>query len=95
MSADKLTSILGFAVKGRKLIYGLDNIEAYKGKIYGIYYDGGLSEKSLKNLTFWAEKKKAGLIKCETPIEVLTGKKNCKCVGLIDGNMFKGIMTDK
>ena len=89
---EKAAAILGFAAKGRKLIYGLDNIEAYAGRIYSIYYDGGLSEKSQKNLRYFAEKKGAVLIKSETPLEKVTGKTNCKAAGLTDINMHKGII---
>ena len=89
---EKAAAILGFAVKGRKLILGIDNIEAYKGRIYSIYYDGGLSEKSQKNVAFIAGKKNAVLIKCETPLETVTGKKNCKAAALTDKNMHDGII---
>ena len=89
---DKTAAILGFAVKSGKLIYGIDNIEAYKGRIYSVYYDGGLSEKSQKNIAFIAGKKNAALIKCETPLESMTGKKNCKAAALTDKNMHDGIM---
>ena len=88
----KAEAILGFAVKGRKLILGIDNIAAYKGRIYSIYYDGGLSEKSQKNLRYFAEKKGAILIKSERPLEEITGKTNCKAAALTDENMHKGIM---
>ena len=90
---DRAKAILGFAVKGRKLILGIDNIEAYKGRIYSVYYDGGLSEKSQKNIAFIAEKKNAVLIKCDTPIENITGKKNCKAAALTDKNMHDGIIN--
>ena len=90
---DKATAIMGFAVKGRKLIYGIDNIEKYSGKIYSVYYDESLSEKSQKNIAFFAEKKKAVLIKCETPVESMTSKKKCKAAALIDKNMHDGIIN--
>ena len=90
---EKAKAILGFAVKGRKLILGIDNIEKYQGRIYSVYYDGGLSEKSQKNIAYIAEKKKAVLIKSETPIESITGKKYCKAAALTDKNMHDGIMN--
>ena len=90
--ADKITAILGFAVKGRKLVYGIDNIEACKGRIYGIFFDAGLSERSQKNIAFIAAKKNAVLLESVKPIESVTGKKNCKAAALTDVNMHKGIM---
>jgi hypothetical protein len=94
-SDNKTAAILGFAAKGRKLILGIDNIEKFSGRIYSVYYDGGLSEKSQKNIAYIAEKKKAVLIKCETPIESMTGRKNCKAAALTDKNMHDGIMKNR
>jgi len=88
----KAITLLGFAVKGRKLIYGLDNIEKFSGKIYSVFYDEGLSEKSQKNIAFITGKKNAILIKSETTIENIIDKKNCKAAALIDKNMHDGIM---
>lgn len=89
---DKIGAILGLAMRGRKLILGIDNIEAYKGKIYGVYFDGGLSERSQRNIAFIAAKRGAVLIKSEMAIESVTGKTKCMAAALTDKNMHDGIV---
>lgn len=89
---DKISAILGLAMKGGKLILGIDNIEAYKGKIYGVIFDGGLSEKSQMNIAFISAKRGAVLIKSETAVALFTGRTGCKAAALTDKNMHDGVI---
>lgn len=93
MKSDKITALIGFAVKSRKLLLGADNTAKYKGKIYSVFYDGSLSEKSLKEVRYYAGKQNAVIIKCLFPLEDAVSKKNCKTAALTDENMHKGIMA--
>ena len=91
---DKAETLLGFAIKSRKLLLGLDNIKNFRGAVYSVFYDGSLSDKSRKELLFTAAAKKAVVIKCDRAIGEITGKAGCKAAGLTDGHLHKGIMAE-
>ncbi len=94
MNGDKIKALLGFAVKSRKLLIGLDNIKECRGNIYSVFYDGTLSDKSRKELLFFASAKNAVVVRCDAPLGEITGKGKCKAAGLTDENLHNGIMKE-
>lgn len=58
MNKDKITALLGFAAKAGKLSYGFDSsVESLKkGKSFLLLVAEDISQKSLKEIAFFAEK---------------------------------------
>ncbi len=85
---DKVLTLLGFARKAGRLSFGMDTavsaIKSDKSKL--IVAAGDVSEKSLKEISFFADKKNIPLISLEnTDMEILSKAVGKKC-GIISVN---------
>lgn len=90
---DKIESILGFAVRANKIIYGLDNIEILRKKRYLIIVCPSLSQRSTRRAIAIAEEKKIPLIRTKSkPLEEIVHKTQCKAIALTDHQMSRAIM---
>ncbi|MBQ4557924.1 MAG: hypothetical protein IJA61_00920 [Clostridia bacterium] len=83
---NKLATYLGFAIKSRQLIYGVDNILEKARKVEIIICDEKLSENSLKKV-----------MNLEKPIytypdlDVLLNTTNCKAIAITSKELAKAI----
>lgn len=91
MSA-KIKSYIGFAIKARKALFGLDNITDYRKRTYLILIDESLSPNSTKKLTRHAEEKNIPLV--PYIIDSVLPEKNCKAIGIIDQNLAAAILNE-
>ena len=91
---DKITSLLGFAVKAGKLIYGSDNIELCRRKIYLIIGCHTLSENGIKRLQRLAAARRTPMLKCLSGLSTTVGKINCKAVALTDRQMAAAMVNN-
>ncbi|HEY8389811.1 MAG TPA: hypothetical protein VIL26_02485 [Clostridia bacterium] len=94
MNINKVETYIRFAIKGRKIIYGLDNIKVQPNKIKIIIADNSLSEKSLRETKFISEKNKIPLILSEADLNQILNTNNCKVIGISDINLAKAILNN-
>jgi len=89
---DKVKSLLGFAIKAGKVIFGIDNINASNRRKHLIVVCHSLSEKPMKQLvrnhsTSYVLKVKYALL------EDVIFKANCKVIALTDKQMAEAIIN--
>lgn len=90
---DKIVSLLGFAVKADKLIYGLDELKQGTRKRYLIICCHSLSERGKKEVLYVAERDNVPLIEVKTQrLEDVIHKTDCKVVGLKNKSMAEAII---
>ncbi|MCL2375711.1 MAG: hypothetical protein FWC82_04230, partial [Firmicutes bacterium] len=70
---DKLRTMLGFAQRAGKLIFGTDNILSYRKKIHLVLYDKSLSPNAVKKLQVIEEERNLNLYTAPQPLEELVG----------------------
>ena len=82
---DKVESILGFAVRAGKVIYGIDNIEHLRKKRYVMLICNSLSERSVKKCIAVADSGRIPLLQIKNKLlEEIVHKPNCKAVAIGD-----------
>ncbi len=91
--SDKVATLIGFAVKANKLIYGLDELEEGKRKRYLIVFCNSLSERGKAEVKELALKNKVPAIETLTvKLEDIVHKKNCKVIGVANKQMSEAII---
>ena len=91
--SNKVSTIIGFAVKANKLIYGMDELDSGKRKRYLIIFCGSLSERARKDLNAIAIRDHVPLIEVKTrKLEDIVNKKNCKVIGVANKQMSEAII---
>ncbi|MBB6062087.1 ribosomal protein L7Ae-like RNA K-turn-binding protein [Thermosipho japonicus] len=98
MNEQKILTLLGFASKAKKLVYGKDNIRDYiknpklKNKLIIMAKDTG--ERVKKDIKIRCDISKVPLIEFsdKKTISKATGMENVAVIGIIDENMVKSIL---
>lgn len=98
MNEQKILTLLGFASKAKKLVYGKDNIRDYiknpklKNKLIIIAKDTG--ERVKKDIKIRCNISNVPLIEFsdKKTISKATGMENVAVIGIIDENMVKSIL---
>lgn len=93
LQREKIKSYLGFAIKGRKILFGLDNIEGYRKEIYLIIIGNNLTEKNENKMMRLASRLNCALIKLDENFGDLIDRPTCKLCALTDLNLSKGIVA--
>lgn len=88
---DKIETLIGFALKANKVIFGKDNIEVFRKRMHLIVIDNTLSEKSKKDALFLASNKHIPVLITSKPLEEIIYKQNCKMIALKDKQMSEAI----
>lgn len=94
MPANKIDTYIGFALKSRKVVFGLDLLKVQAVKIKVIIADNTLSEKSLREVKFLSGKYKIPLLISEAELNETLHKKNCKTIGITDINLSKAVLAN-
>lgn len=89
---DKIISLIGFAIKAGKVVFGADNIIKNK-KIYLIVCCKTLSINSLENIKV-AVNGKIPIIISQNPLCDITYKKGVKVLGVTDKQMSSAIIKN-
>ena len=90
---DKVKSLLGFAIKAGKVIYGIDNINASSRRKHLIVVCSTLSPNALKQLT--RNYSTSEILRCKSvKLEDLIYKTNCKVIALTDKQMSQAIINN-
>lgn len=92
MEANKATSLLGFAVKANKLIYGTDRIMEKRKKTFLVIICRTLSENSRKKLLAQADTIVIETVKKD--LSEILHKENCKAAALIDRQMADAVLKN-
>ncbi len=89
---DKLATYLGFAIKSRNIVYGVDNIESNAARICMVLIDDTLATNSLNKLKNIALKSNIKLYRVvDTTLDMLLNSNNCKAIGLTSVGLANAI----
>lgn len=90
---DKIESLIGFAVRANKIIYGMDNIETLHRKRFLIMVCATLAERTLKRVQMSAKERKLPIVRVKHKLlEELVHKTQCKVIALTDNQMSQAVM---
>ncbi len=94
MSLTKIRSFVGFSVKARKILFGVDNITTAIGKKkpYVVLVSTDISANSYEKLKRYVEKYDVEMFNAD--IEQILSGKNCKAIGLTDENLAKAVKIE-
>lgn len=92
MQRSKIDSLLGFAVKAGKLIYGIDSVEVFGQKLYVIFICDSASERTKEKVLRIASAKNIPVILSEKELQYAVGRKNCKIVAVKDKQMAQAML---
>lgn len=91
---DKIASLIGFAVKSGKIIYGLESLEEGKRKRYLIVCCHTLSERAKIGVKKVAQRDGVFIVETKTrKLEDIVYKKNCKVIGISNKQMADAIIN--
>lgn len=92
MPQNRLFTFVGFAIKSRKVIYGVDNLVAAKRKPEVILYSESLGENSRKSLVAYADKNM--IERYEINLDEILSGKNCKALGITDRHLADAVKSE-
>jgi len=88
----KINSLIGFAVKSGKIIYGLDKIvESFKTKL--IIYCASVSDNSFEKIHDLGQTK-IKTVKSIKPLCDIVYKQNCKVIAITDSQFASAILKN-
>ena len=90
MAKDKIETLVGFAVKASKLIYGVDNIVGGRRKSL-VLMCKSTAENTKKSVIDFCNQTGTDLIITEKPLEDIVFRKNCKVIALKDTQMANAV----
>lgn len=92
---DKIETYIGFCVKSRKIVTGINALEAYKKRAYCIFVCNTLSENSFNLVKKLSEKFKVPVIrvynKTLSEVSFIDG---CKVLALTDRELCKAVIEN-
>lgn len=94
MKPDPILSLIGFAIRARKVLYGLDALTPVGRRVYAVIYDSRLSPGSTAKLKSVAAYKHAAVVRCALELDEITHKTNCRVVGITDRQMARAILQN-
>lgn len=94
MPTDKVISMVGFAMRAGKVVFGSDGIERYHKKKHLIIICKSASQNTRDKVTR-TNSSVPTLISHAVAVEELTHKPNCKVIAITDKQMAQAILTNK
>lgn len=85
-SPEKIESLLGFAARAGKLVYGADNIVLSK-RVRVVLVSGDLQENTRKKLLAYGQERNVPLIVSKKPLCEILKRDGVKAVGVTDKQM--------
>lgn len=86
---DKITSLLGFALKARKVVFGVDNIN---GRCKLLFVCKTASDNLLKNMEHLSNKYHIKLLSAPNSLDSYLHTTNCKAIGIKDKSMANAML---
>lgn len=93
MEKDKIDSLLGFAVKAGKVLYGADNLQTTRTRVYAIFLCGSASENTKQKVRELALGKQIPLVIAEKELQYVVSRMNCKVLGITDKQMAEAMLA--
>ncbi len=94
MEKSKVSAYLGFCIRARKILFGVDNVEKQKKGVCLLIADENISENSLKNILKTKEKFACPLLIAEAEhLGELVHRPSVKVVGVTDKNLASAILS--
>ena len=92
---DKIETYIGFCIKGRKAVIGINALETYKKKLYCIFVCNTLTENSTNQVKKINGKFNVPIIKvCGKTLEKVSFLQGCKVLALTDIELSKAVMEN-
>ena len=93
MKTDKVVSLLGFAIKAGKTVFGTDSIERYRKKKHLIFICNTMSEGSKEKLI--RANKGTPIVVCrDSSLEEITHRQGLKALALTDRQMAEALLNN-
>ncbi len=92
MQRNKIDSIIGFAVKAGKVIYGSDSLSVNR-RYYLICMCDTTADNTRKKVIDIAQKRNVPLIISKSELCNAVGRNNCKVIALTDKQMSESILS--
>ena len=92
MTPGKIASIVGFAVRAGKAVYGLDGIERAGARVRVIIRCRSLSEGSAGKLRAFAAGRGIPVIASARALSEIVHRDNCKAIGITDAQMSAAVL---
>lgn len=86
---DKSDSLLGFARKAGKIIYGADNLDR---RVRLVILSAAASESVTKRALTFGERNHIKVVKSDKPLDEILFINNCMAIGLKDRKMSEAIL---
>lgn len=94
MTISKCRTLVGFAVKSKKCLFGVDIISESR-RVKLVLFSDELSEGSTRKLMNHLTKNHIRHYKLKgSDLSEIVNRTNCKAVGILDPNIAKGIIED-
>lgn len=95
MLSTRINTFVGFAVRAGKIVWGTDNVLAWKKKLRLILASENVSENALEKLRRYAESKPADLkVLGSDAVAELTHRDGVKVIGITDKNLSDAIVQE-
>ena len=92
MEKSKIGAYLGFCIRARKILFGVDNVEKRKKDVFLLITDERISEHSMKNIIKAKEKFACPLLIGRSGVlSELLYRPSVKAVGITDKNLASAI----
>lgn len=88
----KVETYIGFAIRKGSVVFGCDNIEKYRKKVFLLLATQSLSDNSLQTLNNVASKRNCALLRIDD-YDILT-KRNCKALAICDKSLADAIVQN-
>ena len=89
---DKIDSLIGFAIKAGKVIYGGDTFESSRKRCYLIVMCRTTADNTQKKVLYTASEKNIPVIFSEKPLQDAVGRNNCKVIAVTDKQMAQAMI---
>jgi len=94
-SIQRVKSFVGFAVRADKVVWGTDNVLAYKKKLRLVLVSRDLAENALQKLRAYADAKPAKLVVLsDVTVAELVHRDGVKAIGITDKNLSDAIISE-
>lgn len=95
MGTNKIETYLGFCIRARKIIFGVEMIERQKKGIFLLMADGAIGKNSLKSILQAKEKFRCPLIMTEEDLLGQTLHRSAvKVIAITDENLAAAIVAE-
>ena len=92
MVANRLRTFVGFAIKKRGIVIGVDNITSSRGRIKVVLIDGDLSAKSAEKVSRYATDR--GIDCFTVNMASILPERTCKAIGITDSGLADAIKKE-